>query len=236
MAASPSHLRDTVSMVRRAKKNGKSNAGRAHRHEEAGLCSQETPSPKTSSPPPSHSPICTIGHGTRSLSELIQILQDANVTRLIDIRSFPRSRTNPQFNYDTLVESADLRDAGVEYSWAGDSLGGRRTSKEPHVERHTAIRVAAFRNYAGYMGTTSFSKGLIELMSLADAVSSSSGGCVAIMCSETLWWRCHRRMVADALVTAGRKVQHLGIGKEPVEHERWKIARVGEDGNLVYDV
>ncbi|PGG98858.1 hypothetical protein AJ80_09454 [Polytolypa hystricis UAMH7299] len=204
---------------------------------------------------PFHAPtIFTIGHGTRTLPELIQLLQSAHVTHLIDVRSIPRSFKNPQFNHDTLMESAELHDsAGIEYTWLGPGIGGRRSAKQqPNLERHGAIRVAAFRNYAGYMCTSAFREGLAELKGLAVKEeekmkkknnnlregSSSSGerGHVAIMCSETLWWRCHRRMIADALVIDGWDVEHLGVGKKTMKHELWDIARVDEEGNLVYDV
>ncbi|EEQ84579.1 HhH-GPD domain-containing protein, variant [Blastomyces dermatitidis ER-3] len=183
----------------------------------------------------SHPPIFTIGHGTRTLPELIGLLQSIHVTKLVDVRSIPRSFTNPQFNHDTLQDSAELNNAHITYLWSGPLLGGRRNAKQPNLDQHNTIRVAAFRNYAGYMCTSSFKEGLTELKSLAENLQISGQGCLAIMCSETLWWRCHRRMIADILVTHGWKVQHLGVGKKPMEHERWEIARVGEEGNLVYD-
>ncbi|PGG99600.1 hypothetical protein GX51_06249 [Blastomyces parvus] len=182
-----------------------------------------------------HPPIFTIGHGTRTLPELIELLLSSHVTKLVDVRSIPRSFTNPQFNHDTLKHSAELKDARVSYLWCGPLLGGRRNAKQPNLDEHSAIRVAAFRNYAGYMCTSSFKEGLAELKSLAENLQSSGEGCLAIMCSETLWWRCHRRMIADILSSHGWKVQHLGVGKKPMEHERWEIARVGDEGNLVYD-
>lgn len=118
----------------------------------------------------------------------------------------------------------------------GDTLGGRRNAQQPDVAAHTALRVVAFRNYAGYMGTDGFKRGLRELK----ALSVERGGGVAVMCSETVWWRCHRRMVADRLVVDGWGVRHLGVGGngegEGVEHRRWEVCRVGEGGGLVYDV
>ncbi|KAK5202547.1 hypothetical protein LTR41_011705 [Exophiala xenobiotica] len=173
--------------------------------------------------------IFTIGHGTRSRSELTTLLRSAQVTKLVDVRSIPRSRTNPQFNRDTLTTSSDLRAAGIEYIWAGESLGGRRPkSASQENERHTAVRVQAFKNYAGYMSSESFREGLGELKKLAE------GNTVAIMCSETLWWRCHRRMISDRLVTDGWEVRHLGIQKIPIQHQLWEIAHFdGQD--LIYD-
>ncbi|KAK9372525.1 uncharacterized protein V1513DRAFT_233538 [Lipomyces chichibuensis] len=198
---------------------------------------KSTISPRPQSLTSSHAPIFTIGHGTRTLSSLIDLLQSSCITKLVDVRSIPRSRTNPQFNQDALSSSKELRKVHIDYIWLGFALGGRRSSKQPNVERHTAIRVSAFRNYAGYMSTPTFREGLEELMVLADKMQSDGSGGVAIMCSETLWWRCHRRMIADALVVAGTDAQHLGVNKgAPPKHVLWNIARVDDDGSLVYDV
>ncbi|KAI2739166.1 hypothetical protein DTO013F2_9441 [Penicillium roqueforti] len=191
-----------------------------------------------SSPSPSRScnpTVFTIGHGTRSLQELINILQSANVRKLVDVRSIPRSRTNPQFNREQLLKSVELQAAQIRYSWFGSNLGGRRKKQQPGVERHTAIRVASFRNYAGHMCSKSFREGLEMLKNLADEVERTEKGSIAIMCSETLWWRCHRRMISDALVIGGREVRHLGIQKEPMVHKVWDIARAMDDGELIYD-
>ncbi|KAJ8096950.1 hypothetical protein POJ06DRAFT_36593 [Lipomyces tetrasporus] len=185
----------------------------------------------------SRAPIFTIGHGTRTLSTLIDLLQSAYITKLVDVRSIPRSRTNPQFNHDALSSSKELQEVHIDYIWLGFALGGRRSALQPSVERHTAIRVSAFRNYAGYMSTPTFREGLEELIALADKMQSDGSGGVAIMCSETLWWRCHRRMIADALVVAKRDVQHLGLNKgAPTKHVLWNIARIDDDGGLIYDV
>lgn len=181
--------------------------------------------------------IFTIGHGTRTLSTLIDLLQSAHVTKLVDVRSIPRSYTNPQFNHDDLVTSAELKAANIEYIWCGVKLGGRRSAQQPNVERHTAIRVTAFRNYAGYMSTQNFRDGLEELKALTKKPQSKGGHLVAIMCSETLWWRCHRRMIADALVVEGWDARHLGVKKgEAMKHVLWEIARSDDDGGLIYDV
>jgi len=179
--------------------------------------------------------IYTIGHGTRSLDELIAILQIADVGILVDIRSIPRSRTNPQFNRDELTASPSLREKNITYQWMGDTLGGRRNAHQPNIAQNTAIRVAAFRNYAGYMTTDSFRQGLQSLKVLSQEVAKRKEN-VAIMCSETLWWRCHRRMVADQLVSEGWAVRHLGVKKgEAPTHTMWDISRIAEDGVLIYD-
>jgi uncharacterized protein (DUF488 family) len=184
----------------------------------------------------SHPKIYTVGHGTRTVSALLNLLQTAGVTKLVDVRSVPRSFTNPQFNHNVLISSTELREVDVEYVWLGDKLGGFRSARKLNVEQHTAIRVAAFRNYAAYMSTSAFREGLEQLKALVEKHQSSGSGAVAIMCSETLWWRCHRRLIADALVVRGWNVQHLGIRKEgPMEHALWEIARVDDSGNLIYD-
>ncbi|KID92741.1 HhH-GPD domain-containing protein [Metarhizium guizhouense ARSEF 977] len=195
--------------------------------------SREKVSGESSEPCPT---ICTVGHGTRTVAALVHVLQSAGVAKLVDVRAFPRSRANPQFNRDSLVCSMELRAANVDYVWLGDALGGRRGSVQPRVEQHTAIRVASFRHFAGYMSTLAFLQGLGELRRLAEESRDRGNGGVAIMCSETLWWRCHRRMIADVLVVKGCNVEHLGIrGGGSMNHRLWDIARVAGDGYLVYD-
>ncbi|RMJ21024.1 hypothetical protein PHISP_08107 [Aspergillus sp. HF37] len=196
------------------------------------------PETNTSKDPPPAGIIHTIGHGTRPLSSLLSLLHSANTTKLLDVRSIPRSRTNPQFNRDALHTSTELAAHGIEYIWLGAELGGRRNKgKQPGgVDRHSALRVAAFRNYAGYMSTSGFWDGMRVLERLAGEVANEgNAGTVAIMCSETLWWKCHRRMISDALVVRGWEVRHLGVQKVPLVHRMWDIARVGDDGELVYD-
>lgn len=187
--------------------------------------------------------IFTIGHGTRTLDEVLDLLKRNGVQTLVDIRSFPRSRTNPQFNREHLQQllakgrtggggesEEEDEDVGVRYLWMGELLGGRRPSR-PESSQHSALRVAAFRNYAAWMETAEFKRGLRELKRMADG-----GQRICLMCSETLWWRCHRRMVSDALLTEGREVRHLGVGREPAKHVMWDVARVGADGHqLIYD-
>lgn len=183
-----------------------------------------------------HPIIFTIGHGTRTLSMLIDILQSAHISKLVDVRSIPRSSTNPQFNRDYLESSPELQAENVDYLWLGATLGGFRTSKQPNIAQHSAIRVASFKNYAGYMSNTDFRDGLEVLKSLAQNAQNDRSQVVAIMCSETLWWRCHRRMIADMLVVEGWDVQHLGIKKgDAMKHVLWDIARTNDEGRLIYD-
>lgn len=176
----------------------------------------------------------TIGHGTRTLPDLISILESARITALADVRSIPQSRTNPQFNRNALASSPELREVGIQYRWLGKEIGGLRKAVHPDADRHTALRVPSFKNYAAYMGTPVFWEGLGKLAALVEEERGKGGG-VAIMCSESVWWRCHRRMIADVLSVKDWEVDHLGIKKDPVKHVLWDIARLNSDGNLIYD-
>jgi uncharacterized protein (DUF488 family) len=150
---------------------------------------------------PDARPLYTIGHSTRSLDELIVILHEWKITRLVDIRTFPRSRTNPQFNIDVLPEALDA--AGISYVQMA-ALGGRRgKSKSVGESVNAGWKVQAFRNYADYAETPPFRAGLGALLEMA-----SEETC-AIMCSEAVWWRCHRRIVTDHVLVHGVPVIHL---------------------------
>jgi hypothetical protein len=151
--------------------------------------------------------ICTIGHSTRSTEELIGLLEEAGVGRLVDIRSVPRSRTNPQFNADALPEA--LAACGIQFTHL-KALGGlRHHPKGAPPSPNRLWRNDAFRAFADYAMTEPFRAGLDQLCSLA-----SEERC-AIMCAEAVWWRCHRRIVADYLLARGVAVTHImGPGKE----------------------
>jgi len=140
--------------------------------------------------------VFTIGHGARPIEELLAALNEAGVETLIDVRRFPGSRRNPQFNEGPLADS--LAGAGIAYRHS-EELGGRR-SNEPGEERFSCLRVAAFRSYAARMGTESWNRALEE--ALAEPVP-------CFMCAETLWWRCHRRLIADLLAARGHEVIDL---------------------------
>jgi uncharacterized protein (DUF488 family) len=145
--------------------------------------------------------IFTIGHSTRTIVEFESLLSQAAVALLIDVRSIPRSRTNPQFNVDALPEA--LVDSGISYRHL-PALGGlRHRTKGAMPSPNTLWRVAAFRNYADYAATGAFRMGLDELRALA------SDHCCAIMCAEAVWWRCHRRIIADYLLAAEVPVAHI---------------------------
>ena len=165
----------------------------------------------------------TIGHGRRPIEELFEVLREAGVRVLVDVRTAPGSRRNPQFSAESLREAADA--AGVRYEWERDLGGFRRPRPDsPHV----AIRNESFRGYADHMGSPAFSEALERLMALAADQPT------AVMCAETVWWRCHRRMIADVFVARGWEVVHLlGSGRsEP--HRIHPNARL-DATRIVYD-
>ena len=150
--------------------------------------------------------IFTIGHSTRTSEEFVDLLEQFEIGLLADVRSIPRSWTNSQFNSDILEKT--LGRAGIIYHHlsALGGLRGRSTDKSPSP--NTYWRNTSFRNYADYASTNAFRAGLDELLVLA-----SSHRC-GIMCAEAVWWRCHRRIIADYLLVAGIRVRHImGHGK-----------------------
>jgi uncharacterized protein (DUF488 family) len=150
--------------------------------------------------------IFTIGHSTRSVAELVGLLRQVSVDLLADVRSVPRSRANPQFNADVLP--APLNAAGISYCHL-PALGGLRGRRKDGIPSpNTMWRNDSFRNYADYASTGAFRAGLEKLEALA------SDHCCVIMCAEALWWRCHRRIIADYLLAEGLAVSHImGPGK-----------------------
>jgi uncharacterized protein (DUF488 family) len=142
--------------------------------------------------------VATIGHSTRTLETFIQVLQIYGVEQVVDVRTVPRSRHNPQFNHETLPD--DLNAAGMEYLHL-PGLGGLRHPR-PDSE-NVGWRNAAFRGFADYMGTPDFENHLGELIKLAQRRR------IALMCAEALPWRCHRSLLADALEVRGIKVAHI---------------------------
>jgi uncharacterized protein (DUF488 family) len=145
--------------------------------------------------------IFTIGHSTRTLADFVELLKQAAVTLLVDVRSIPRSRKMPQFNKDTLPESLSTDGIGYEHLPA---LGGRRHHRSgTPASLNSYWRVDAFRNYADYAETSEFHAGLDALRALAEY-----NRC-AIMCAEAVWWRCHRRIISDYLLADGIHVEHI---------------------------
>ncbi len=167
--------------------------------------------------------ICTIGHSTRSADELLAILGDAGIQLVADVRAFPSSRRHPQFNRGALA--AWLASAGIGYRHF-PGLGGRRVPVAGSVNGGWHER--GFQGYADYMSSDEFQRALADL----EAVASESP--TAIMCAEALWWRCHRRLIADALVLREWRVEHLGIDGGPTVHTLTDFAVVGPDGVLTY--
>ncbi len=142
--------------------------------------------------------VFTVGHSTRSFEELLELLRAHGIARLIDVRTLPRSRRNPQFNRETLARS--LRNRRIGYRHMKD-LGGLRRPARDSI--NTAWRNASFRGYADYMQTESFEKALDRLVELATEKTT------AIMCAEAVPWRCHRSMIADAMIVRGFEVRDI---------------------------
>ena len=160
----------------------------------------------------------TIGHSTRTTRELIEALRAHAIDTLVDIRSITRSRTNPQFNRDRLARA--MRRAGITYVWQRD-LGGRRPrSKIADPARNAGWRVAAFHNYADYAETPEFAAGLDAL------VARAREDTCAIMCAEAVWWRCHRRIVADYAMLRGLRVMHVFSATKAERAARTPFAKV----------
>jgi uncharacterized protein (DUF488 family) len=159
--------------------------------------------------------IATIGHSTRELDALVSILRGHGITRLVDVRTVPRSRHNPQFNRETLPGA--LAPSGIGYVHM-PGLGGLRPPRPDSV--HTGGRTSGFRGYADYMQTGDFARAVDTL------IEQARGDRVAIMCAEAVPWRCHRSLVADALTTRGLAVLHLMSRERADAHVLTSFARV----------
>jgi uncharacterized protein (DUF488 family) len=163
--------------------------------------------------------VFTIGHGARSGDELLECLVEAGVRTLVDVRRFPGSRRHPQFSQDAVA--ASVGGAGIAYRHAVE-LGGRR-SGEPGEERFSCIRVAAFRSYAARMASPEW---------LAALVAALAEPAPCFMCAETLWWRCHRRLIAELLHARGHDVVHLLRPGHSEPHRVWEPISETRDGVL----
>ena len=159
-------------------------------------------------------PFFTVGHSTRPIADFVELLRAGQVQLVVDVRTVPRSRTNPQYN------GTDLGASLAEYQIGYDriaSLGGlRKRVSEARPETNGWWTNQSFHNYADYAGTEPFERGLDELVALGRTRT------VVIMCSEAVWWRCHRRIIADYLLARGETVFHL-MGKDRVEQARLSI-------------
>ncbi len=165
----------------------------------------------------------TIGHSTRTLDELIEVLQAHSIEALVDIRAFPMSRRLPHFNRESLERALSL--VGIRYVWL-KALGGYR-KKIREESPNIALRNASFRNYADYMLTDEFSRAMAELLQLAEQFRT------AYMCAERVYFHCHRMLVSDWLVAHGHEVLHIDGPGPPKPHRLTAEARM-VDGQLVY--
>lgn len=171
-------------------------------------------------------PFFTIGHSTRSIAEFVALLQVSQVEVVVDVRRIPQSRTNPQFNYDTLRDALAMVEIGYVHLVALGGLRSRPTKTSPNLLWENR----SFRNYADYAMTKEFHKGLTELRDLGHKKRS------AIMCAEAVWWRCHRRIVADYLICAGENVFHI-LGANHVDQALLTPGAAQQpDGNIVYSI
>lgn len=166
--------------------------------------------------------IYTIGHSDRPFPSFLRLLRAHGIELLVDVRRFPGSRKHPQYNREALA--AALADAGIGYAFLGDTLGGRRERSIPDEESpNRGLTHPSFRNYADYMRTPAFRRGVEELLALA----ANQTACV--MCSEGWWVKCHRRLLADALVARGVEIRHIASGVRADPHTLDPIAKVQGD-------
>ena len=157
----------------------------------------------------------TIGHSTRTLDEFLGLLKTYGVTLIVDVRTVPRSRHNPQFNKEALPDS--LKPSGIKYIHMPE-IGGLRRPK--HDSINLAWKNMGFRGYADYMQTKEFTDSLLKIVALARE------NCLALMCAEALPWRCHRSLISDALVVRHVKVQHIISATSCISHELNETAQV----------
>jgi uncharacterized protein (DUF488 family) len=167
-------------------------------------------------------PVLTIGHSTRPIEELLAVLEAHGVEAVLDVRRFPGSRRLPQFQSAAL--EAALAARGIAYRWL-PALGGRR---RPDADsRNVTWRNPSFRAYADHVAGEEFAEGLFELQMIAGGLRS------VVMCAEVLWWRCHRRLISDVLVSLGESVLHVRGEEAPEAHRLTPPAHI-VDGVLTY--
>jgi uncharacterized protein (DUF488 family) len=171
-------------------------------------------------------PFFTIGHSTRTVDDLVDLLTGAEVRLVADVRTIPRSRANPQFNSESLA--AALSQSGIDYEHIA-ALGGLRSrKKDVPADMNAFWQNRSFHNYADYAMSQEFRSGLARLRELGHRRRC------AIMCAEAVWWRCHRRIIADYLIAAGDTVFHI-LGPGRLEQARMTdAARPGPHGALTY--
>jgi uncharacterized protein (DUF488 family) len=166
-------------------------------------------------PTKSHTTVLTIGHSTRSIESFIEMLHAHGVKRVVDVRTIPRSRTNPQFNRESLMES--LAEARIGYTHVAE-LGGLRRARKDSL--NTGWRNASFRGYADYMQTPEFEAAIKALIEAANREQ------VTIMCAEAMPWRCHRSLIGDALKVRGFSVEDIMSATRTQPHELTSFAKI----------
>jgi uncharacterized protein (DUF488 family) len=170
-------------------------------------------------------PFHTIGHSTRSIDDFVALLREADVRLVVDVRTVPRSRTNPQYNKDTLPETLAQFQIGYEHI---AELGGLRAHKrDVPPEVNGFWQNASFHNYADYALSESFRHGLAHLREIGHARRC------AIMCAEAVWWRCHRRIITDYLLAAGESVFHI-LGPGHIEPAKMNDGARAEGERVTY--
>lgn len=173
-------------------------------------------------------PFYSIGHSTRTIEAFVELLRAGGVTVVADVRLVPMSRANPQFNTDTLPRNLAGFQIGYVHIAELGGLRGKAKTIDPAINGFWKNR--SFHNYADYALTAAFSRGLEQLITLGREQRC------AMMCAEAVWWRCHRRLVADNLIARGESVFHL-MGEDRVEPAKLTAgARVQEDGTVTYPV
>ena len=171
-------------------------------------------------------PFHTIGHGTRPLPDFVDLLRSVDATLIVDVRTVPRSRTNPQYNRETLPQSLEPFGIGYEHIASLGGLRGRVREVPPTLNAFWDND--SFHNYADYALSAAFRNGLSRLRELGHQRRC------AIMCAETVWWRCHRRIITDYLLAAGEIVFHI-LGPGHVEEAHMAAAAcLKADGHLAY--
>jgi len=171
-------------------------------------------------------PFFTIGHSTRPIEEFVSLIEEGEAQLVVDVRTVPRSRFNPQFNRDALCGSLAARGVAYEHLATLGGLRGRQGGVA--AERNAFWENASFHNYADYALGKDFQSGLRRLRDLGHEARA------CVMCAESLWWRCHRRIIADHLIAAGEEVFHILAPGHIEQAHLTPAARIGSDRTLTY--